>query len=268
MGCWNATCCLSNLPISYGQEVYVWLIAPTGVDFSVGMAGNCHTNDMYYPISYAVEGKYNDYGGVEDIKPGLPVDYIEALFNNKMLTCADDNGKEQSTIDWLMESVERGKVTHYNDLRVDLFIARKDVVDGLYSIPNAIIAEHYQGIQEDITELCKSEVDYKDELDRVMAEVAMYSNRFLRLTTDINRSYLMKSDIKEMFVSFMKGRKLSDADMYSLLLTIRTQFILFSLRKCWFPQPSGVGSQAWDIREMKHFCGVVASICDKELKGH
>ena len=60
MGCWNATCFISNLPIRAGEPCVGFLIAATG---KIGIA--CYPDDRYRPITPPIEGVYDDYGGLE-----------------------------------------------------------------------------------------------------------------------------------------------------------------------------------------------------------
>lgn len=66
MGCWNQTCAVSNLPIMWDEDVVLLpLIATTSLD-GCGMA--YYPTDVYAPFGMAIYGKYNDYGGLEEIK--------------------------------------------------------------------------------------------------------------------------------------------------------------------------------------------------------
>ena len=64
MGCWNATCGLTHLPIMAGEPVVMLMLA--GLDTT--------PNQCYYynadasPFAQPIEGKYNDYGGQENIQ--------------------------------------------------------------------------------------------------------------------------------------------------------------------------------------------------------
>ena len=74
MGCWNHTCAISNLHISAGQRVAVFLIAQNRDTDSY-----CYTNSMYDPCPVPFYGNYDDYGGVEDCEGyGLPI-LLESL---------------------------------------------------------------------------------------------------------------------------------------------------------------------------------------------
>lgn len=61
MGCWNGTCMISNLHVTYGQEVVVYMLAENG------RSSDYYNNNFYYdvcPIPFY--GEYNDYGAVEN----------------------------------------------------------------------------------------------------------------------------------------------------------------------------------------------------------
>lgn len=65
MGCWNATCNISNLPIYAGDEIVLILLMQTtkNVEFNV-----CYPTDNFVPYAFPIFGKYNDYGGIEKIQ--------------------------------------------------------------------------------------------------------------------------------------------------------------------------------------------------------
>ena len=65
MGCWNATCAMSHLPIKAYDEVYVWFIVDNGGE---RQARN-HTNadNLYSILGVPFRAKYNGGGGFEDI---------------------------------------------------------------------------------------------------------------------------------------------------------------------------------------------------------
>lgn len=63
MGCWNATCNVSRLPIFCGDEIVV--IPLIAVSATV-TANTNYATDNFVPFSFPIVGKYNDYGGIED----------------------------------------------------------------------------------------------------------------------------------------------------------------------------------------------------------
>lgn len=67
MGCWNATCSLTNLPIFAGDKIVV--IPLMKKKNNKEPYYSCYPTDTFVPLSLPVVGKYNDYGGIEDIEP-------------------------------------------------------------------------------------------------------------------------------------------------------------------------------------------------------
>lgn len=59
MGCWNATCFISNLPILAGEPCVGFLITATGK-----MGVTSYPDERYRPITPPIEGTYDDYGGL------------------------------------------------------------------------------------------------------------------------------------------------------------------------------------------------------------
>jgi hypothetical protein len=74
MGCWNGTCAVSNLHVTAGQDVIVFLLLKNNEHRSF-----CYGNALYDICPIPFYGKYNDYGAVEDCTGfGLNI-VVEAL---------------------------------------------------------------------------------------------------------------------------------------------------------------------------------------------
>lgn len=68
MGCYNGTCGISNLPIHAGNPIYLLLMISNG-DWTQSIAGQAYyPDDLYKPIGFPIEGEYDDYGGIENVK--------------------------------------------------------------------------------------------------------------------------------------------------------------------------------------------------------
>lgn len=63
MGCWNATCFLTRLPILYHEPVKLVLVAQREPD----RQNANHADGVYAPVALPLDGLYDDYGGIEDI---------------------------------------------------------------------------------------------------------------------------------------------------------------------------------------------------------
>lgn len=63
MGYWNETCMLTNLPIHDDEPVVAFLIAARP-DTEL----RAEPDDVYAPVSPPIRGRYDDYGGLEEIE--------------------------------------------------------------------------------------------------------------------------------------------------------------------------------------------------------
>lgn len=69
MGCWNGTCAVSNLHVTAGQEVAVFMLLENKEGKSF-----CYGNAYYDVCPLPFYGEYNDYGAVENCHGfGLPI---------------------------------------------------------------------------------------------------------------------------------------------------------------------------------------------------
>lgn len=66
MGCWNETCGITQLPINAGDKVRVFFIVKNDYGVEKAGGGYSYANDIWYPRGLPIQGKYNEYGGVED----------------------------------------------------------------------------------------------------------------------------------------------------------------------------------------------------------
>lgn len=64
MGCWNATCAVSHLPIYAGDKVAVIPLVKT---LPKAVYNCCYTTDNFTPLSFPIIGEYDEYGGIENI---------------------------------------------------------------------------------------------------------------------------------------------------------------------------------------------------------
>ena len=69
MGCWNGTCAVSNLHVTAGQKVAVFMLLENAENKSF-----CYGNAYYDLCPLLFYGEYNDYGAVENCHGfGLPI---------------------------------------------------------------------------------------------------------------------------------------------------------------------------------------------------
>lgn len=163
MGCWNATCGLSNLPIMSGEEVYVFPIVESYRD------SFCYATALYNPTIIPFRAKYNDYGAGEECS-GVALDMImDGVRKNLIELEVGENEyhdiavkREGFDIDKFFEAVHEKRLRVNNPLRaypdqpkykeVFFTMIRKDVVDRLwnewtfdmYKMKDAVIPQGFE----------------------------------------------------------------------------------------------------------------------------
>lgn len=89
MGCWNATCNISNMPIFAGDKV---IFIPLMKVHDGAVFNTCYPTDNFIPLGFPLVGYYNDYGGLEDIEiSDVNRDYFKTL--NFYFSGKDENEK-------------------------------------------------------------------------------------------------------------------------------------------------------------------------------
>ena len=63
MGCWNATCNISNLPILAGEKIVLIPLIKTKKETTFN---NCYPSDNFTPLGFPIYGEYDEYGGIEN----------------------------------------------------------------------------------------------------------------------------------------------------------------------------------------------------------
>jgi hypothetical protein len=102
MGCWNGTCGISNLPINAGDEVVAFLIGFYSYNDNPSKSGYCYINDIATPLTLPIYGRYDDYGGIEDVEDTYVLEVMRRQFNLPDGT---------NVLEWINDRVERDEVT-------------------------------------------------------------------------------------------------------------------------------------------------------------
>lgn len=120
MGCWNATCSISGLPIECGSEVYAAIV---GIEQDP--LNRCGPTSVAFPIAPMFEGTYNDYGGVE-------AEDAEAAFALKI---ANRCLKSTRDLDAMMQIIVQGDAKYVRlgtyPTKLGIWIAHKHIVEAI-----------------------------------------------------------------------------------------------------------------------------------------
>jgi hypothetical protein len=117
MGSWNGTCGLSQMPIKSGDRIKVVVIQN---NYRPGNAsGFCYETGMAKPISFIFNGKYNDYGMIEDIENSpnnkLFLDYFNEKLKESTIKIGDRANCEPDSLINILKLIEREQIL----IRVD-----------------------------------------------------------------------------------------------------------------------------------------------------
>lgn len=77
MGCWNETCGISQMPITHGDPVRLFLIVerslPRGYKQDVVLN---YSSDLWRPFGLPLKGTYDEYGRIENIEEDVMSDFL------------------------------------------------------------------------------------------------------------------------------------------------------------------------------------------------
>jgi hypothetical protein len=116
MGCFNGTCCVSNLPIGAGTPVRYLLL--TQNPFNTNPAAYaCYIHGRWIPRTFPLKAKYNDYGGVEDVEEGPARDVWMEGFKEDLVergvgdnSCHDSPVRKDMSLEQILEALWEGRV--------------------------------------------------------------------------------------------------------------------------------------------------------------
>lgn len=137
MGCWNKTCGLSNLHITAGTPVYVFVLEKNK-DYD-----HCYSTSLFSPLLLPFESVYDDYGGGED-SSGPALDYIMSMIKKDLIEMeVGDNKyhdiavkKEGFDAEKFFEAVHEDRLSIQGRFRAEptqlyFTMMRKDIVDDI-----------------------------------------------------------------------------------------------------------------------------------------
>lgn len=137
MGCWNKTCGLSNLHITAGTPVYVFVLEKNA-DYE-----HCHSTSLFSPLLLPFESEYNDYGGGENssgialgiIMGGIKRDLVELPLGENEYHDIEVT-REKFDVDLFFEAVHEDRLSikgrfSAEPTQIYFTMMRKDIVDSI-----------------------------------------------------------------------------------------------------------------------------------------
>lgn len=140
MGCWNATCNISNLPIFVGDDVVVGIIKPSNICTEFSGSDFCYPNEMWNIMPLFIEGIYNDYGGIENYKEEEMTKIKDIVLQNSIVLKDSFTTLETHNI---IDCIERSLVFEFDNrknenkgLMLSIIMFHKEIFDKLVKKEN------------------------------------------------------------------------------------------------------------------------------------
>ena len=249
MGCWNATCMLSHLPIFSGEETYAFLIARMPHE-----GRNWYASSRWTPVAMFT-GKYDDYGGLDDIKNERS--HLELLqkfgFDIKSFS-------EWPLYDFEAEEVSiDGKV-----IPVSIIMTRKDITDEMLQA----FKEHYPDYEKNIRYFHEQFLSCREELlafhSNPDSDVCNTPKNFAYTIVKENTHFAFNNlcgiyNMDIIGASILEEAALKYEDLAQDVLTMNMITTMLDIMRMAWHCPSGSGSQSTDTT-LNHI------LCDKIIK--
>lgn len=254
MGCWRATCGLSNLPIEENDKVVAFLLKEKSLgDLRGGQF--CNINDLFTPISAPIFGRYDGYGCIKDIESeysDLILEQIRSFFGDDALddklSIKSDSSLNINTasLEDIIYEFERGNVIQYANKEImelykqsgefhrgyyftGLVLFHRDAFDKLVSLKSSsdLHKENYN-LAENLEKINLIIEDGNEALEALLSQI-IYKSRFPR------------SEIKYFDVYVYWYKKSKEKKINKELLNFLRDGLLIStmmdlLNKPWMPQ--------------------------------
>jgi hypothetical protein len=290
MGCWNGTCFLSHLPIHAGEEIKIIFLEKTDGEAFTNNTGVCYPNTFFRPIYFPISGRYDDYGGIEDVKMDFittqGLDIFKKYIGGEKSNLIYINNRERKEWSWenIWRSIERNIGTFYLEEEDDEInfgkniigiMIRQDVWDRVVEIQ--LESKHSWDDERIIDILNRKwvDVDKLDEID-VIREWKKYDNfdKFFNLFSQkmLFRSFydlFDKSKIRDdKLTNLLENKEVNDLELFKKYIfeIYAININLGETRRIWGHSGSGAGSQSDNWELYQKIYQAYGDISNKKIK--
>lgn len=181
MGCWNQTCGVTNLPITWSDKI---VLIPLIQNHVINPELTYNVNDCYEPFGLPVYGEYNDYGGIK--KASTHPKNIEFYNKNDFFNSPDFYEDEESDVIFTENDLDNFfsgyicydgmYVKHRNShKRINYMMVHKELYDKLIYEMGLIIP---YGQIKTLREL------HKEKIKRSISKIIEYKNEIAKSEED------------------------------------------------------------------------------------
>jgi hypothetical protein len=272
MGSWNKTCGLSNLHITAGTPVYVFVLEKNK-DYE-----HCYSTSLFAPLLLPFESVYDDYGGGEN-SSGPALDYIMNMIKKDLVELEEGENqyhdiavkKEDFGPEKFFEAVHEDRLSiqgrRAEPTQLYFTMMRKDIVDdilanrtiedyvgdgkGTCGYGNNYVKYKFADIVADIRPLLNDAMEIVSNIDKELRSLKMFSGLDYMFDQDYENKVLkwMRGDsyrysrIVDMKQVISKGLEIGTVDSINKVAALLEEYLkgiyidgfMHSARKTWIP---------------------------------
>lgn len=155
MGCFNHKGNFSQLPIEYGDRIVVIVgVRPIKKTYLTQELDDFAPGHSFVPISVPIRGKYNDYGGIEDVDYTPAIDQLEKFFGMDTIKivdlaertccgCENQMEEENEIAKGVLEKILRNSGYTDTELALTYIMEHEKIFDHIVSIANPKKKDRY-----------------------------------------------------------------------------------------------------------------------------
>lgn len=289
MGVWNQTCALSNLPITEDDAIKLVFLLPKKIPYKIsGISSVNDSDDILQPFLLPISGRYDYYGGIQDIKYDWNTDIVFEVLKHYLGNKIIVDGKEFDN-NYTLEDIITGintNMIYFKQNSREIYLKKYNKIESLEEEGNPRNSELcFVMIREDVwnsvNEKCK--LDWYVKYEDCTKDVYLYNkfNEMKKIVEDSSAYKFMNDDL--FYFHFDKpysvinrydnllymnsfredeDHRNTDSDFFKQWSEFITIDMFFeSIRKTWMVQ-AGCGSQIEDWHNHKILAEITIDICD------
>ena len=225
MGAFAMTCAVSGLPIEAGDSVRYSLLTQSPYTRS-----NCHIHDLWFPRTWPLLAKYNDYGSVEGIEGGVAQQaWLDAFKIDLKTRGIGDNSvhdvatSKNMTFGQMLEGIWKGRIVVKRELdlwaaepeRQEAIRRRERKEKGLQAVPKGIPT-----VKRVTTTLLKAgyQVNTGNYGEGVLVDLRRYGHVRVRTGSDKDKDLVKVEKLFSRYATVVRAGTGNYADEGELLL--------------------------------------------------
>jgi len=270
MGCWNATCQISQLPILHDTPIRFVLLKQSN-RYSRG----CYATDFWDPCLVPLRGVYDDYGSIEKIEECFNFEMWKSIIASSLVELPQGENayrhppvKRTDSFSDFLKNLREERVYFNVGLSKQALVLPTMIREDVYQYILSIIPFKGYSVKE-FSEQCATTLSLIDSMEALKGQSDKPIDKMAFLLTHKSNSITKDLFKYDSFLDKMyMDKKLKEPDpvfMKEIVDFLNVRYFVNHLRITWHPQ-TGDGSQSAEFELAKKFHKGIAAIADTELK--